>query len=210
MVENVFALPGIGDLAVSAIGNRDYPVIQGVMLVVAIGFVLINMLVDILYAVLDPRIRVRGGARLMESVTGAEPAPATSLGQNGGRRRTPGASADEPRCRWKTFTIGVVLLLVFISAPSSRRWSRPTIRPNRLSRRCSAPEPRASLRHRRQGARYLQPGHLRHPGLLHDRAGLGRHRDAGRDSAGAVRRLFGGWTRRGHQPLSSMRCSPSR
>jgi peptide/nickel transport system permease protein len=62
VIENVFALPGIGDLAVSAIGNRDYPVIQGVVLVVATGFVLINIAVDILYALLDPRIRVGRGA----------------------------------------------------------------------------------------------------------------------------------------------------
>jgi peptide/nickel transport system permease protein len=62
VVENVFALPGIGDLAVSAIGNRDYPVIQGVVLVVATGFVLINIVVDLIYAVLDPRIRVGRGA----------------------------------------------------------------------------------------------------------------------------------------------------
>jgi peptide/nickel transport system permease protein len=62
VVENVFALPGIGDLAVSAIGNRDFPVIQGVTLVVAVGFVIINLLVDILCAVLDPRIRVGRGA----------------------------------------------------------------------------------------------------------------------------------------------------
>jgi peptide/nickel transport system permease protein len=61
VIENVFALPGIGDLAVSAIGNRDYPVIQGVVLVVAVGFVLINIVVDLLYAVLDPRIRVGRG-----------------------------------------------------------------------------------------------------------------------------------------------------
>lgn len=56
VIENVFALPGIGDLAVSAIGNRDYPVIQGVVLVVATGVVATNILVDILYAALDPRI----------------------------------------------------------------------------------------------------------------------------------------------------------
>jgi peptide/nickel transport system permease protein len=62
VVENVFALPGVGDLAVSAIGNRDYPVIQGVVLVVATGFVLINIVVDVLYAILDPRIRVGRGA----------------------------------------------------------------------------------------------------------------------------------------------------
>ncbi|MFN8592118.1 MAG: ABC transporter permease [Thermomicrobiales bacterium] len=62
IVENVFALPGMGDLVVSAIGNRDYPVIQGVVLVVAAGIVLISMVVDILYALLDPRIRITGGA----------------------------------------------------------------------------------------------------------------------------------------------------
>ncbi|HEY7036758.1 MAG TPA: ABC transporter permease [Thermomicrobiales bacterium] len=62
VIENVFALPGIGDLAVSAIGNRDYPVIQGVVLVVASGFVLINIVVDVIYAILDPRIRVGRGA----------------------------------------------------------------------------------------------------------------------------------------------------
>lgn len=61
IVENVFAIPGMGDLVVSAIGNRDYPVIQGVVLVVAAGIVLVSILVDILYAVLDPRIRIVGG-----------------------------------------------------------------------------------------------------------------------------------------------------
>lgn len=63
IVENVFTLPGIGALAVSAIGNRDYPLIQGITLVIAAGFVLINLTVDLLYAVLDPRIRVGRGAR---------------------------------------------------------------------------------------------------------------------------------------------------
>jgi peptide/nickel transport system permease protein len=63
VVENVFTLPGIGALAVSAIGNRDYPLIQGITLVIASGFVLINLVVDLLYAVLDPRIRVGRGAR---------------------------------------------------------------------------------------------------------------------------------------------------
>jgi peptide/nickel transport system permease protein len=62
VVENVFALPGIGDLAVSAIGNRDFPVIQGVTLVVAVAFVLINLVVDIICALLDPRIRATGGS----------------------------------------------------------------------------------------------------------------------------------------------------
>jgi peptide/nickel transport system permease protein len=62
VIENVFALPGIGDLAVSAIGNRDYPVIQGVVLVVAVGVVATNILVDVLYAALDPRVRLGQGS----------------------------------------------------------------------------------------------------------------------------------------------------
>lgn len=61
VIENVFALPGIGDLAVSAIGNRDFPVIQGVVLVVATGIVAVTILVDVLAAALDPRIRLGAG-----------------------------------------------------------------------------------------------------------------------------------------------------
>lgn len=60
VVEEVFALPGIGRLAVNAIGDRDFPVVQGVVLVVACGFVLINIVVDLLYSLLDPRIRLLG------------------------------------------------------------------------------------------------------------------------------------------------------
>ncbi|MGA2128755.1 MAG: ABC transporter permease [Xanthobacteraceae bacterium] len=57
VVETIFALPGIGRLLVGAIYARDFVVLQGVVLVVAAGFVLINFAVDILYAALDPRIR---------------------------------------------------------------------------------------------------------------------------------------------------------
>jgi peptide/nickel transport system permease protein len=57
IVETVFALPGIGRLLIGAIYTRDLVVLQGVVLLVASGFVLINFVVDLLYAVLDPRIR---------------------------------------------------------------------------------------------------------------------------------------------------------
>ncbi len=57
IIEEVFNLPGIGRLAVQSIERRDYPVIQGVVLFVAVAFVLINLLVYVLYAYLDPRIR---------------------------------------------------------------------------------------------------------------------------------------------------------
>ena len=57
IVETIFALPGIGRLLVGAICTRDLIILQGVVLVVAGGFVLMNFIVDMLYAVLDPRIR---------------------------------------------------------------------------------------------------------------------------------------------------------
>ena len=59
LTETVFAWPGIGRLLVDSIGFRDYPVIQGTVLVIAAGFVLTNLLVDILYAYLDPRIQYK-------------------------------------------------------------------------------------------------------------------------------------------------------
>lgn len=58
LVENVFALGGIGDVLISAIKASDYPVVQGITLLLVTVFALINLLVDILYAVIDPRIRL--------------------------------------------------------------------------------------------------------------------------------------------------------
>lgn len=57
IVETVFAWPGIGRLAVSAISIRDYPVIQCIVLMVALSVVAMNLLVDIIYGLLDPRVR---------------------------------------------------------------------------------------------------------------------------------------------------------
>ena len=59
VVEEVFAWPGLGRLAVEAVRWRDYPVIQGVVLLVSLAILASNLLVDILYAYLDPRIRYR-------------------------------------------------------------------------------------------------------------------------------------------------------
>ena len=55
--EAVFAIPGVGRLIVDSILRRDYPVIQGVMLMVTVGFLAINLMVDMLYGFLDPKIR---------------------------------------------------------------------------------------------------------------------------------------------------------
>jgi peptide/nickel transport system permease protein len=57
VTESVFNLPGIGRLTVDAILSRDYPVVQGVMLVFAFTLVVVNVLVDLSYALFDPRIR---------------------------------------------------------------------------------------------------------------------------------------------------------
>jgi peptide/nickel transport system permease protein len=59
IVEQIFALPGVGRYIYEAIQNRDYPVVQGVTLVLATIFVVVSLVVDILYAVLDPRLRYR-------------------------------------------------------------------------------------------------------------------------------------------------------
>lgn len=57
VVENIFNIPGIGYESVQSILRRDYPVIQGVALLVAVIFILVNLTVDILYGVVDPRVR---------------------------------------------------------------------------------------------------------------------------------------------------------
>jgi peptide/nickel transport system permease protein len=57
IIEQIFALPGMGRLLFTSISNRDYPVVQGTVLVIATLFVLVNLLVDLLYRVLDPRTR---------------------------------------------------------------------------------------------------------------------------------------------------------
>jgi ABC-type dipeptide/oligopeptide/nickel transport system permease component len=60
VVEFIFNWPGIGKLTLDAVASRDFPVIQGGVLVAATAFVIINFLVDLLYAALDPRIRSAG------------------------------------------------------------------------------------------------------------------------------------------------------
>jgi ABC-type dipeptide/oligopeptide/nickel transport system permease component len=57
VTETIFAWPGVGRLAMTSILQRDYPVVQGCVLLVAVVFVLVNLLVDLLYGWLDPRIR---------------------------------------------------------------------------------------------------------------------------------------------------------
>jgi len=57
ITEYVFALPGVGRLVVDAVFARDYPLVQGVVLLIAFGFIACNLLVDVMYGLIDPRIR---------------------------------------------------------------------------------------------------------------------------------------------------------
>ncbi|HXX37378.1 MAG TPA: ABC transporter permease [bacterium] len=58
ILENVFAWPGLGQLALEAVSYRDYPVVQGVVVVLALGVIAVNLVVDLSYGLLNPRIRV--------------------------------------------------------------------------------------------------------------------------------------------------------
>jgi peptide/nickel transport system permease protein len=60
ITEQVFNIPGVGRMLIQAVARRDYPVVQGVVMIVAGLYVFINLLVDLLYGYLDPRLRVRG------------------------------------------------------------------------------------------------------------------------------------------------------
>ncbi len=62
VTEQIFVVPGFGRLIVEAVFTRDYPLVQGVVLITASSYVLINLLVDMSYTLLDPRIRVHGAA----------------------------------------------------------------------------------------------------------------------------------------------------
>jgi peptide/nickel transport system permease protein len=59
ITETIFAWPGVGRLSVQAIANRDYPVVQAAVFLLATTFVLVNLVVDVVYTYLDPRIRLR-------------------------------------------------------------------------------------------------------------------------------------------------------
>jgi peptide/nickel transport system permease protein len=62
VTEQIFGLPGFGKMTIDAVFQRDYPVIQAVVLVTATSYILINFAVDLLYSLIDPRVRVAGEA----------------------------------------------------------------------------------------------------------------------------------------------------
>jgi peptide/nickel transport system permease protein len=62
VTEQIFVIPGFGRLILDGVFTRDFPVVQGVVLVSAAGYILVNLAVDLLYSLLNPRIRVSGGS----------------------------------------------------------------------------------------------------------------------------------------------------
>ena len=56
VVETIFALPGVGRLLIGSINSRDFMMVQGAVALIAVGFVLVNFAIDMLYSVLDPRV----------------------------------------------------------------------------------------------------------------------------------------------------------
>jgi peptide/nickel transport system permease protein len=63
LAESAFALPGLGTMLVDAVAHEDVPVLQGVAVLLALLVVAVNLLVDVLYALVDPRIAFGGGRR---------------------------------------------------------------------------------------------------------------------------------------------------
>ena len=63
LVESVFALPGLGKYVVDSVNYKDYPAVQGVVLFIAINCVIINLLTDIIYCFVDPRIKAQYGRK---------------------------------------------------------------------------------------------------------------------------------------------------
>ena len=61
VTEQIFVVPGFGRLILEAVFTRDYPLVQGVVLITASAYVLVNLLVDVSYSLLNPRIRIGGG-----------------------------------------------------------------------------------------------------------------------------------------------------
>ena len=64
VTETVFSIPGLGKLMVDSINSRNYPMVQGGVLIIACVFTLVNLAVDVIYAYLDPRIKSQYGGRV--------------------------------------------------------------------------------------------------------------------------------------------------
>lgn len=74
ITEQVFSIPGLGNLMVNAITTRDYPLVRGSVLLLAVSFSLVNLLVDLLYACVDPRIKAQFAGKSLKKKKAREEA----------------------------------------------------------------------------------------------------------------------------------------
>ena len=63
IIENIFAWPGVGDLFINAVYSKDLPMMEGCVILIAFGYAFINLVVDIIYAFIDPRVKYAEGGR---------------------------------------------------------------------------------------------------------------------------------------------------
>ena len=136
VTEQIFVLPGFGKLTIDAVFTRDYPMIQGVVLVTATAYIVINLLVDLLYSVIDPRVRVGGCSPVstieLVTVDSAAPGPRPSRSGVGPLRRL----LRNPLAMTGLVVVVIAVLAALLAGLSSRRL-RPTkpTSPPRCSRR---------------------------------------------------------------------------
>ena len=112
ITEQIFVIPGFGRLTIDAVNQRDYTLLQGVVLVAAVGYVVVNLLVDVLYSLLNPRIRVAGS-------TGMSYADTTAVDDQPARPppAAPAQAVPAPAARGAGLVVALLFVLAAIFAP---------------------------------------------------------------------------------------------
>ncbi len=193
LTETVFTRPGLGKMLVDAIGARDYPLAQGAITVFTMTIIVVNLVVDMLYAVVDPRITLPVDGRIPRWPSRAEAEPVDLAGSRRRRGRR-GARRAQYLRRWLPIGIGALLAVAMIVIAAAA----PLIAPLSPSAQFSdavlkgpgaGRAPRAG--DRRVRARHPEPDHLGRAYLAAGRPGLGGLRLRHRGAAGHLRRLSG-------------------
>ena len=174
VTETMFSWPGVGRLAVGAIVSSDFPTAQGAIMILAIAFLSINLLVDVLYVYLDPRVQRTMSVEALDTGFVAERETGAFARAGVLRRLARDRVAAIAALRADRDRAG---------GAASRRWIAP-YDPyfTDLTKVMQPPERRALVRHRQHRPRHPEPRHLRH--AQHADAGPGR-RDRRRPASAA-------------------------
>ncbi len=170
LVEKVFAWPGIGSYAVEALIASDFAPVQGFVLTMAVMYVLLNLLIDILYGVIDPRVRLEGMSDVTPSFQGT---------CRVARMRHPAADAAHTRAtcsariRVTGFAFGLFVLIVLAALFGPYIVPYDPLASN-TAQALQAAVARALVRHRPARPRHLQPRHRGDAARLLHRRRLGR------------------------------------